>query len=191
MALATTPIYHPNSRERDYNSPTHTEIVMSDCCSSQPATVGENSLARVKAPCPECGHAGRPVATLTLKQMVLTQYLNLVSDPGFLFCRTAGCEVVYFHPDGQRLHKSDVRVRVGLKETADPVPICYCFGFTEGMLLEEIRTTGGSTIPDRIAVEMKAGYCACETRNPQGSCCMGNVAAALKRALKPAAIQTN
>ncbi len=81
-----------------------------------------------------------------------------------------------------RLSKADLRVRVGLKETADPVPVCYCFGFTEGMLLEEIQTIGHSSIPQRIAAEIKADNCACEVRNPQGSCCLGNVKAAVKRA---------
>ena len=112
----------------------------------------------------------------------MPEFLDLVSKRGFVFCRTADCEVVYFHADGETLEKADLRVRVGLKETADPVPVCYCFGFTEGMLLEEIQTIGHSSIPQRIAAEIKADNCACEIRNPQGSCCLGNVKAAVKRA---------
>jgi hypothetical protein len=54
------------------------------------------------------------------------------------------------------------------------------------MLCEEIRTTGTTTIPQRIAAEMKADRCACELRNPQGSCCLANVKAATKRALQMA-----
>lgn len=104
--------------------------------------------------------------------------------PGVLFCRSGDCNVVYFHPEGDCLHKPDVRVRVGLKETADPVPLCYCFGFTLAMVHEEIRATGKCTIPQRITAEVKAGHCACEIRNPQGSCCLGNVNAAVKRAMK-------
>lgn len=94
--------------------------------------------------------------------------------------------MVYFHPEGDCLRKPDVRVRVGLKETADPVSICYCFGFTEAMAAEEIRATGKCTIPQRITAEVKAGNCACEIRNPQGSCCLGNVQAAVKRVMKEA-----
>ena len=76
---------------------------------------------------------------------------------------------------------------MGLKETEDPVPICYCFGFTEAMAVEEIRATGKCTIPQRITAEVKSGNCACEIRNPQGSCCLGNVTAAVKRAMERAA----
>ena len=158
---------------------------MSDCCSTKsPAetTLAETAKAGTNT-CRECGQPGKSVETKTLKQMAQPWHLELVNKPGFLFCRSADCDVVYFHPDGDRLRKPDVRVRVGLKETGDPVPICYCFGFTEAMVVEEIRDTGKCTIPQRITAEVKAGNCACEIRNPQGSCCLGNVQAAVKKAM--------
>lgn len=156
---------------------------MSDCCSLEsPAEKTVAETAKVGAnTCPECGQPGKSVATKTLKHMVPPQHLGRVNQPGFRFCRSADCEVVYFHPAGECLRKPDLRVRVGLKETQDPVPICYCFGFTEAMAVEEIRTTGKCTIPQRITAEVKAGNCACEIRNPQGSCCLGNVNAAVGR----------
>lgn len=51
------------------------------------------------------------------------------------------------------------------------------------MARTEIRATGQCTVPGRIAAEMKADRCACEIRNPQGSCCFANVTAAVKREL--------
>lgn len=154
---------------------------MSDCCATKSAEAAKPA-AQTKAECPECGQPGKTVERITLKQMVQPQFLELVNKPGFQFCRSADCEVVYFHPDGDVLRKPDVRVRVTQKETEDPVPICYCFGFTERMALEELQATGRCTIPQRITAEVKAGNCACEIRNPQGSCCLGNVNAAVKRA---------
>jgi hypothetical protein len=122
--------------------------------------------------------------------LVKPQFLETVDAAGFLFCPSADCDVVYFHAHGVRLTKADVRVRVGLKENEDPVPICYCFGFTEAMAGDEIRATGKCTIPERISAEMKRELCACEVRNPQGSCCFANVTALVKRLLasKPKAI---
>lgn len=155
---------------------------MSDCCSDEPAGVAQSNSDSRKPLCPNCSAPGRPVPAITLKHMVQPEFLEVVNKEGFLFCRTPDCGVVYFHPDGETLEKADLRVRVGVKETEDPVPVCYCFGFTERMLLEEIQATGGTTIPQRIAAEMKAERCACEVRNPQGSCCLGNVKAAAKRA---------
>ena len=160
---------------------------MSDCCSNEPSSIAPSATGSSKAVCRSCAAPGRPVGIVTLKHMVRPEFLEVVNKAGFLFCRAADCPLVYFHPNGETLEKSDLRVRVGLKETADPVAVCYCFGFTERMLLEEIRATGDTTIPERIAAEMKADHCACEVRNPQGTCCLGNVKAAVRRAQKLAA----
>ena len=136
--------------------------------------------------CPVSGSKGRPVGRITPA--------SLLRDPGrlgtgpFFFCPDRDCEVVYFTGCGDRdrqeiYTKPDLAVRVGQKETEDPIPVCYCFDFTVAMLREEIDQTGATTIPDRIAAEIKAGNCSCETRNPQGSCCLGNVNAAVRSIL--------
>ncbi|HEV2197528.1 MAG TPA: DUF998 domain-containing protein [Candidatus Acidoferrum sp.] len=49
------------------------------------------------------------------------------------------------------------------------------------MVVQEVDATGDCRIPQRISAEVKAGNCACEVRNPQGSCCLGNVTAVVKR----------
>src|SRR6266446_2678199 len=114
---------------------------MSDCCSTESSVTAPKPAVGARGNCPSCGQPGQPVSVVTLKHMVRPEFLDLVNKKGFVFCRTADCEVVYFHADGETLEIGDLRVRVGLKETADPVPICYCFGFTERMLLEELQTT--------------------------------------------------
>jgi len=40
---------------------------------------------------------------------------------------------------------------------------------------EEITCTGESPIPKKISAMVKQGLCACETRNPSGACCLGDV----------------
>lgn len=154
---------------------------MSESCSTEQLGTPQSS-AHSTPLCPDCGQPGRPVSAVTLKHMVRPEFLELVGKTGFLFCASTDCEIVYYHPDGEVLNKNDLRVRVGLKETLDPMPICYCFGFTERMLLDEIQANGHTTIPQRIAAEVAAHNCACDVRNPQGSCCLGNVKAAVKRA---------
>lgn len=152
---------------------------MSDCCSAKD---DECSAAKESAPkpsCPQCGRAGRPVSTLTLKHQVKSQFLPTVNGGGFHFCPTPDCPAVYFSAGGSVLTTDDVRRPVTQK---DPVhaPVCYCFGFTPAMIRDELAVTGKSTVIERIAAEMKADFCACEIRNPQGSCCLGNVKAAVK-----------
>jgi hypothetical protein len=157
---------------------------MSDCCcSSEKNDVPSSAPAATaaKPACPQCGRAGRSVSTLTLKHQVRAEFLTAINDGAFHFCATPECPVVYFAVGGLTLTTSDVRRPVTQK---DPVnaPVCYCFGFTPAMVREEIEATGKSTVVERIAAEMKHDFCACEIRNPQGSCCLGNVKAAVKAA---------
>ena len=149
---------------------------MPDCCSEKATAV----LAPGAVACAGCGRIGRPVSTLTLKCMVKPEFLTMVTKPGFRFCGSRDCEVVYYHADGEQLRKTDVRVRVGIKEAEEPALLCYCFGFTRAMLFRELRDAGQRNIPKFISAELKAGNCACEVRNPQGSCCLGNIAAERK-----------
>jgi len=72
-------------------------------------------------------------------------------------------------------------VRVGSKEHDDPIPLCYCFDFDEADVREEIVRTGESAIPQKISAMIKQGLCACETRNPSGACCLGEVTKTVTR----------
>ncbi|MBI3949387.1 MAG: (2Fe-2S)-binding protein [Acidobacteria bacterium] len=102
--------------------------------------------------------------------------LARLADYSYYFCAMPTCSVVYFSNEADSyFHRDDVKVRIGLKETEDPVLICSCFGFTEKMVLDEIRENGYSTIPDTIRAEIKAGNCVCEIKNPSGNCCLGAV----------------
>jgi len=101
----------------------------------------------------------------------------------FCFCKTSTCEVVYFLPGRPLFRKEALSVRVGLKEPDDPtVPACYCFGWTPQKIQAELETTGQSTVIDQIKTQIKVGNCYCEVTNPQGSCCLGNVAKVVQKA---------
>ena len=58
--------------------------------------------------------------------------------------------------------------------------VCYCFLYRRSDIENEVRATGRTTVPDRIAAEVKAGNCACEVRNPTGRCCLGEVLAVVR-----------
>src|SRR5262249_11410510 len=129
--------------------------------------------------CPACEQVGRPVGDATVRAMLdLERARSLLSVP-LRFCRTSSCDVLYYGPEGRVTRKQDARVRIGLKETQDPIPLCYCFGFGRADVEREIAQTGRCTIPERIRAEIRAGRCACEIKNPSGACCLGEVAAAV------------
>jgi len=88
--------------------------------------------------------------------------------------------VVYFS-DGCVFSKSDIRVRVGIKETVDPIPLCYCFGYSREDVRRDIETAGITSVPDKIKAAVQRGFCACEAKNPSGTCCLGDVARAIQK----------
>jgi len=126
--------------------------------------------------CPVSGTVGQNVGLLTLKALLTGKALRRLDGIAYRFCAEPDCDVVYFDRDaGSIFDKSDLGVRVGLKESSDPIPICYCFDVT----VSDLRT--GTDVAAMIGAEVRAGHCACEVKNPQGSCCLGNVSAALAR----------
>lgn len=150
---------------------------MTNCCSPSTETAH-------RPVCPGSGDVGRPV-TITTLQSLLTAVAAEALDPSktFYFCPGTQCDIVYFSKEsGQVFKKVDVRVRVGQKETSSPRPVCYCFGHSYESIKAEIEQRGASTVVDDIKTKMKTSGCACEVKNPQGSCCLGNVAQAVKAA---------
>ncbi len=94
---------------------------------------------------------------------------------GRRFCGTPSCAIVYYGDDGRAVTKDEIPIRVGLKEREDPIPLCYCFGFSVADVRQEIAETGRCTISARIGGEVRAGRCACAIKNPSGACCLGEV----------------
>lgn len=158
---------------------------MSDCCSISTAAEAAPSSIVSRLDCPRCGQPGKAVSLLTLKHQVKLPHLGVVEAGPFAFCRSPDCPVVYFNAADTALILDDVRQVPTVKKSANP-QLCYCFGFDTEMARAEIRVTGGCLVPERIAAEMKADHCACEIRNPQGSCCFANVKAAVSRELAAA-----
>jgi len=163
------------------------------CCPSEagnavcdlPAQDLQRSPREVNA-CPECGKTGKPVQGQTVKAL-LSVSLRQVQAVKYLFCQTQACPVVYFSVDGKHAFRiQQVRERVYQKEPeAEDVFICYCFRHTVG----DLRAASSKVrivIVDDIDTGINAGQCACDLRNPQGSCCLGNVRNVLKRLEKPA-----
>ncbi len=126
---------------------------------------------------------GKPVNTLTLKAL-LSVPLTVVRPAEYRFCRTQECSVVYYSDDGeQRFTEQDLRERVFQKHPGDlDVFVCYCFRHTRRSIEAEQISTGESHVVAAITAGIQAGQCACDIRNPQGSCCLGNVRAVVDAA---------
>jgi len=164
---------------------------MSDSCCSQPSA--GSATSELPAPtlqhppsmattCPVCGEKGKPVQGQTVKALLSISLRQVRNDVEYLFCHTQTCPVVYFSPDGaQTFTIKEIRERVYQKEPdAEDVLVCYCFKHRIGEIhaaTHEIRLA----ILDDINAGIQADQCACDLRNPQGSCCLGNVRDLVKR----------
>jgi len=128
--------------------------------------------------CPGCGKQGKAVATLTVKSLV-REHTRVPASASYSFCRTPDCDVIYFA--GQIVfHRPDLKVRVGIKETVDPIPLCYCFGYTREDVRRDIETSKSTAILEKIKAEVQGGFCACEVKNPSGTCCLGDITRAIQ-----------
>ncbi len=154
---------------------------MSDCCSVNART----GTAPAVMACPVNGARSKQVDMLTVKSLVRKLPLGMPNTQ-YYFCDASDCEVVYFALDADApiFRREDLMVRIGAKETADPIPICYCFGFTRQDIWDEMRSTGKSSVAERITAEVEAGHCACEVKNPSGKCCLGTIAKVIQEELQ-------
>lgn len=144
-------------------------------------TGGVSSSEVARRTCPVCGLTGKKVAGQTVKAMLAVSLREIVKDD-FRFCPNEKCEVVYFSTDGrQRFTRSQIREKVYQKELlAEDAFVCYCFRHTRG----EIRNAtpeDQARIVAEINAGVQAGQCACDLRNPQGSCCLGNIHQLIKQ----------
>ena len=160
---------------------------MANCCSPTAQgvrcavpSIGGPSTPEAPGYCPVCGAHGTPIDVLTIKAL-LACALDVLRDTPYAFCQQQLCPVVYFSSDGtHHFAEADLRVRVHQKAPgADDVFVCYCFRHTPGTLRAAHRATGTSTVVDQIMRNIQAARCACEIRNPQGRCCLGNVRAVI------------
>ena len=147
---------------------------MSDCCSSS------SEVPAATAVCPKNGIKGKSVERSTVEAILAASALSRVQNDNFYICMNPSCSVVYFGKDGL-FEINELKVPAGFKENASPKTVCYCFNHTIESIEEEIRLSGKSTVVESITAEIKAGNCECETMNPKGKCCLGDVGRAVKK----------
>jgi len=128
-----------------------------------------------RARCPACGASGRRVGEITLRSLVREARRDeLGSLSEFAFCGAMGCELAYFAADGRTVRKSDVKVRIGVKEASSPRPLCYCFDYSAEDLEAEAGAGSGAIVQE-ITARCREGLDRCAETNPRGACCLGDV----------------
>jgi uncharacterized membrane protein len=132
--------------------------------------------------CPHCSQRGIALDTGTVKAL-LNRSLIEVTATAYRFCPTAVCPIVYFAVDTPQIFVvEDIREVVYQKAPTDPSTlVCYCFRHSVGAIDGAVQQQQGQQVIAAITAGIKAGACACDLRNPQGRCCLGNVRARVQR----------
>ena len=158
---------------------------MIDACNCPPKAGAQTCKAPTTAASPACptnGQVGRPIESLTVKALLAVP-LTRVKTSAYRFCPAPGCATVYYRSDGAQVFaEAELRERVFQKHpTDDDVFICYCFRYTVRDVRKAAAKGHDHDIVSAINAGIHAGQCACDIRNPQGTCCLGNVRAAIHR----------
>ena len=138
-------------------------------------------LAAAATRCPQSGTKGSAVELLTVKALLRESALRVVREGPYRFCADPSCAVVYFDNEGHVFSEADLRVPVWQKQRLGARMLCYCFGEDEALMARELAETGRCDASLRVRHHIAAGRCACETRNPRGTCCLGDVMKAVTR----------
>ena len=133
--------------------------------------------------CPLCHEEGKAVLAKTINALVKQEYKNrLNSMEGFSICKTSTCRAIYYRGN-EVVTQEDMSVSVGFKDDAKIKNHCYCFGWTEERIIEDIKEHGKSTAIEDIKAKMDSVGCSCEVKNPTGKCCMADVKKVVARLL--------
>jgi hypothetical protein len=150
---------------------------MSECCSIKHS--GKPPI------CPISASKTYPVGRKTLEALLKPEAKVQLTNQPYYFCDAPDCDVVYVSALCDHLITKDMlKVRVGIKEKEDPIPLCYCFGYERKDIFEDIKNHGKTDIPKIIATRVRRGECHCEETNPSGGCCLGDIYRAVKKAKK-------
>jgi len=146
---------------------------MEECCCPPPQ-------ASRRQPCPGCQLSSSVVEPQTVKALLNDVAMRRFEVDAYYFCASPACDIVYFALGGGRFLTPDLRVAVWQKEARGSRTVCYCFGENEAEMREELMQTGVCHAVSRVREHIAARRCACDIRNPRGTCCLGDVTSAVR-----------
>ena len=108
---------------------------------------------------------------------------SLESVSAWRFCRTASCAVGYYGTDCKTVVDLDALETTPYPKSDDPNRlVCFCFGHTVAAVIDDVRKNEAPTLQASITDACRRGLDECEEKNPEGRCCLANVAAVIRMA---------
>ena len=115
---------------------------------------------------------GKPVPRETIARFISPEALASLGSGEPRFCPHPACPVAYYAPLGAAILKDQLSVRIGIKETEGPRPICYCYDHSVESLVAEWEEKGSVSAVIEVMAKARSGECRCGELNPQGVCCL-------------------
>lgn len=120
----------------------------------------------IQRACPVNGKKGAAVPRKTILYHLAEPWQRELTGQNYYFCADPACEVVYFADDDSLIHTSELRTRVGLKETSADALVCYCFGVTRLVAQTDPQAKAF------VIEQTRQSRCACASVNPSARCCL-------------------
>jgi len=134
--------------------------------------------------CPQCGAAGTPVATVTVRSLALPELQDRIDDAPWHLCLSPDCDIAYFEPGGHRLRPAQLTAPLWFKAGAHPRYACYCNKVTEEEVRRMVREKGVTEMPQIIRLLRDEVQSDCRHRNPFGVCCRDRFHQVVRQALE-------
>ncbi len=87
----------------------------------------------------------------------------------------------YFASDDHVITLAEMRTTPFPKSDASERQVCFCFHHTAAAVLADVTPDGVSNIRAAIVDACGRGLDECERKNPEGRCCLGNIARLLRQ----------
>ena len=114
--------------------------------------------------------------------MVTFPLWNIKPNDEFYFDDAPDTPTVYFSTQtGMLIDEKEIREKVFAKHPDDDdTYVCYCFKVTVGDL-RNATAEERTAIFERVKKASAQGQCSCKTKNPKGSCCIGDMKALIEK----------
>ena len=134
--------------------------------------------------CPRCGESGRKVSKITVGSHTRPAHQKSQEGVGeWRFCGTPSCLVGYYGTDCKTVVPLDALRTTPFPKSDNLLQfVCFCFEHTVAAIIDDVKHHQSPTLQASITEACRQGLDACEQKNPEGRCCLGNVAAVVRRA---------
>lgn len=134
--------------------------------------------------CPVCKKQGNLVKNITVKNLVLDELVEQISDDDYFLCMNEECDITYYNVESNiKFNKQQIKVPIWFKKYANPKYACYCSKVTEKEIIDAVVKDGATNMEEVLKITGAMNNSQCQKKNPLGKCCHKIIQDAIDKAL--------